>query len=186
MKRLLSLALCAVCLSSLPARAGFPVRQPGEVIVPVKESDLASVLQSLEKVLRQKGYVRLPGFKTWQRLTSWKAEGCQVSYVITDEGVNTDGLGGEPTVDVGRHSRIQFRLDLGDLDPQLVEVNQYKSAEGGSVSYRTEGEKKLIKFEARHLSAADWRSRGWLVLKDKESLNEVAALLKQAVGMCRK
>ena len=185
MKVLLSLTLSALCVSAAPhSRAAQASRR--DAAAQSKEAEVVPVLQALEALLRQKGYARLPGFNTWQRLTSWKAEGCRVTYVITDEGVNTEKLGREPSVDVSKHSRFQFTLDLGDLDPRLVRVGPYRDSEGGSVSYATEGERKLVKFEARYLGgAADWRPRGWLVMKDARGLSEGAALLRRAAEICR-
>ena len=88
MRWLLSVALVTAC--ALPARPGPAPARQGEGAPP------AAALEALGKLLREDGSGLLPGFDTWQRVTSWKAEGCRVEYVITDEGANSVLLRIEP------------------------------------------------------------------------------------------
>ena len=184
MKRMPSVVVSALCLSTLFAASAHH----GRAAAQSKEAELSPVLQSLEKLVRQKGFGRQPGSRGWQRVTSWKSEGCRVSYVITDEGVSADKLGdAASSADLSQHRRFTFGFDLSDLDPRRVEAQPYRGLEGGSVSYRTEGERNLVRFEAEYLHGrADMKAGGWLVLKDREGLDEAASLLRRAVEICRR
>lgn len=172
MRWLLSVALVTAC--ALPARPGP---------APARQGVKATPLEALGKLLREAGSGLLPGFNTWQRVTAWKAEGCRVEYVITDEGRAPDG---GPPVDVKRHTHSKFTLDLGDVDPQAVEARPRRDGRGGTLSYRTTGERPSVRFEPGDGRPGGLQARGWLPLKDGESLTRAAELLKRAAAGCQK
>jgi hypothetical protein len=194
---LLFSALITLCLS--PATAGAKVvdrRSGSAAVAQNRDAELAGVLGLLEKTLRRNGYVFVGG--SWQRLTSWQSEGCRLTYVITDEGIDVRRLEQQPSydhqssrdqqssVDLKKHSHAKFEFDLAGLDPESVQVRPHRNSAGGTIYYRAQGGKKQIRYELDYPKRAERWPVGWFHLKDQESLNQAAGMLREAIAICRR
>lgn len=181
---LLFSALVMLCSPFAPSGANVTKRHSGDAVAQSGGEELASVLRLLEKTLRRDSYVFVGG--SWHRLTSWKARGCELTYVITDEGVDVRRLDRSPSMDVKRHRHEKFELDLSRLDPDGVKANRHRDAEGGTIFYRTHDWQKHIRYELDYPKRAEQWPIGWFYLKDRESLNHAASMLREAIAICRR
>lgn len=177
-------ARLALCFPCALAGAKITERHSGAAAVQNGDEDLTAMLGALEKTLRRDSYVFVGG--SWHRLTSWKTEGCRLTYVITDEGVDVRRLGTQPSVDVKKHTRTKFEFDLSALDPDAVRVGLRRDAASGTLFYRAQGGQNLIRYESDYPKRVRQGSLGWFYLKDRASLEQGAAMLRQAIAACRR
>jgi hypothetical protein len=160
---------------------------------PADNAALDEKLRWIETQLKRYGAVRVfhgisfPGQYDIVRFHSLQNQGCQITYTLSHEDVSQ-------TIDIKRGvsnvsaaGRVQWSVNLAELDPARVEVVTRKDWKGGFINFVTaDGRKSVGLLHPRGTMNSHVKySHGGFTVNDTNMLEGIASALREAIGLCR-
>lgn len=150
------------------------------------EASLDEALQLLGEKLEQSGTVRIsygiasPGRQTYQRTIYLGREGCTFRYRLRHQEINSSA-----GFEKSGFNASDWSVNLAKVDPDSIEVVTKPEWTGGFVNFRIADGERGVKCHNCSGPNPNTYATGGFAIGDKNSLEAIAASLRQAVCLCR-